>query len=263
MRNIAHVVVVIPAHNEADRLGPLLESLCRARTRLPRAVTSRVVVVADSCVDRTAEVAHRHLDTRRDSVEVVEAESVGRARRLGTEAALDGCGDLRRVWLANTDADTVVPITWLTAQVQLADCGYDAVAGTVALLEDADWSPTVAERFERAYRWPQATRHPHIHGCNLGVRASSYLEVGGWADQRTAEDGDLWRRLTARTRVLSSAENRVFTSARIEGRAPAGFAGHLISLGDHTGSCDLDDGDVLVADRQPATRKLPVDPSLT
>ena len=35
------------------------------------------------------------------------------------------------MWIANTDADTVVPPTWLTTQLRWADSGHDVVIGTV------------------------------------------------------------------------------------------------------------------------------------
>lgn len=230
VNDIAHVVVVIPAHDEAARLGRLLASMSLARRRVSEKVSTSCVVVADACTDRTAEVARCFLTGGQDVLEEVEVRSVGRARQRGVASAIEGHEDLRRVWIANTDADTVVPDNWLTAQLRLANSGYDAVAGTVTLLEDDDWCPTVAARFEHAYRWPPGTPHPHIHGCNLGVRASTYLEVGGWSERCSAEDGDLWRRLKTHARVLSSAESRVATSARMHGRAPDGFAGHLVSL---------------------------------
>ena len=245
MNGIDHVLVVIPAHNEAARLARLLDSLAVARAYLGSSVSSTCVVVADSCTDETVEVARGRLDQREDLVERIRANSVGEARKRGTELGLVGCDDLRRVWVANTDADTVVPSDWLAAQVRLADEGYDAIAGTVTLLADDDWCPTVAARFERAYRWPAGTQHPHIHGCNLGVRASSYVEVGGWSSVPSAEDGDLWRRLAAHARVLSSAENRVATSARSQGRAPDGFAGHLTSLNGPSPTCEHLPSDLL------------------
>lgn len=255
---ISHVVIVIPARNEAARLNRLLDSLTLARADLPASILSRCVVMADSCTDRTAEVARNRLDVGSDLVEVIEAGSVGRARRCGAELGLIGCTDLRRVWIANTDADTVVPSTWLTVQVGLANRGYDAVAGTVTLLDDEDWCPVVAGRFERAYRWPRGTQHPHIHGCNLGVRASSYVKAGGWSEHQSAEDGDLWRRLKSTARVLSSTESRVATSARSEGRAPDGFAGHITSLSDPGPACGHALIDGALADRPP----LIADPSL-
>ena len=30
--------------------------------------------------------------------------------------------------------------------------------------------------------------HPHVHGANLGIRGSTYLDVGGWANRPAHED---------------------------------------------------------------------------
>jgi hypothetical protein len=74
-------------------------------------------------------------------------------------------------------------------------------------------------------------REPQANDPNskfMGVRADRYLDIGGWADLKTAEDHDLWGRLK-RTGVclLSSARLQVITSGRRVGRAPSGFAGAL------------------------------------
>jgi dolichol-phosphate mannosyltransferase len=47
------VGVVVPAHNEAERLGRILPTL-------PYDLVDLVVVIADGCTDATAEVARRH-----------------------------------------------------------------------------------------------------------------------------------------------------------------------------------------------------------
>ena len=70
--------------------------------------------------------------------------------------------------------------------------------------------------------------------ATVGVRSKASprrgVEGGGGSERCPAEDGDLWGRRKTHARVLSSAESRVATSARMHGRAPAGFAGHLVSL---------------------------------
>jgi hypothetical protein len=60
------------------------------------------------------------------------------------------------------------------------------------------------------------------------VRADRYVDVGGWADLKTAEDHDLWGRLRRTgALLLSSSSLQVITSGRRVGRAPSGFAGAL------------------------------------
>lgn len=71
--------------------------------------------------------------------------------------------DLAAIWLATTDADTVVPPGWLRRQVGHADQGWDVVLGTVSV---ADWSehpPHVQAAFAARYE-SGARPHPHVHG---------------------------------------------------------------------------------------------------
>lgn len=92
-------------------------------------------MVADACSDRTAEAA------RRGGASVVEisARSAGAARAAGARYVLRWTGQLdpADVWLATTDADTLVPPRWLRQQERYASQGWDAVAGTIRV---ADWS---------------------------------------------------------------------------------------------------------------------------
>jgi cellulose synthase/poly-beta-1,6-N-acetylglucosamine synthase-like glycosyltransferase len=58
------VVVVIPAHNEAARIGEALESLA-AQTR----IADEVIVIADRCVDQTGPIAVAHDATLRTTID--------------------------------------------------------------------------------------------------------------------------------------------------------------------------------------------------
>jgi hypothetical protein len=70
--------------------------------------------------------------------------------------------------------------------------------------------------------------HPHVHGANIGIRASAYLAAGGFRALATAEDHDLLAAVTRIGRpVLRAADITVQTSARRQARAPHGF-GHLL-----------------------------------
>lgn len=125
----AAVAVVVPAHNEEDRIGACLRSVRRAAARVaPLPVVT--VVAADACTDATAVVAAR----AGAHVVRLEHRSVGAARAAGTAHALHLlAGGGRPVWLAMTDADTTVPDTWLTDQIDWARQGHDVVLGTIRL----------------------------------------------------------------------------------------------------------------------------------
>jgi hypothetical protein len=132
------------------------------------------------------------------------------------------------VWLATTDADTLVPPGWLGQHLRHAAAGWDAVVGTVAVTDWTEHPPGLPPLFHQQYRTGPGT-HPHVHGANLGFRASVYLAAGGFPPSRTAEDHALVESLTAAGhRILRTTEISVQTSARRQARAPRGFS-HLLS----------------------------------
>ncbi len=223
-----HIAIVIPARDEEELLPRCLRSVQSARRLLPPHITSDLIVVADQSTDGTFEIARNFLQG--DGI-VVEAElgCVGAVRALGARLALERYHGARdRCWLANTDADCQVPATWLEAHLGLANTGFAAVAGIIAVDSFAEHESFVSERFRLMYLIHPDGTHPHVHGANLGVRADAYLQAGGWQGLSTAEDHDLWRRLKSRRhKQVSDASLCVLTSGRRVGRAPLGFAGAL------------------------------------
>lgn len=224
-----HVLVVVPANDEEQLLPRCLEALERAAERLAdRAQRCLVVVVADACADRTARRARRLLG-RRGLVVEVAVRNVGLARAVGVRHGLRRMGGVpaERVWLANTDADTVVPHSWLRRQLGWANRGVAGVAGAVRVDSFAEHPPGVAERFTAGYA-VGPVHHPHVHGANLGVRADAYLAVSGWPGAARSEDHGLWDRLRAEGwPVVSDSGLWVTTSGRRDGRARGGFADTL------------------------------------
>jgi len=224
---IRSVGVIVPAHNEQDLLPVCLASLRRAARAL-RGLPVILVVVADACQDRTAEVAQAGGAT----VVTVAARNVGVARAAGVREVLrQACPlDPADIWLATTDADSVVPAPWLLRQARYAGQGWDAVAGTIQVADWSGYQPGTRTRFTGRYG-DGAGPHAHVHGANLGFRASAYLAAGGFAAVTTAEDHALVAALTARgSRVLHTRDLPVVTSARRQGRAPHGFSGYLAEL---------------------------------
>ncbi len=202
------VAVVIPARNEAELIARCLASIG----------DQRVIVVADRCVDDTAVIARGH------GAEVIEIDeaTVGLARAIGCEAALR---DPAVSWLACTDADSVVPPNWIAEQLRLAAAGVDVVVGTV----HPDFDDLTGQQI-RAWHdtHPPGAANGHVHGANLGLRASAYRAVGGFAPVSEHEDNDLVARLaSAGFTVAPTAAIEVMTSGRTFGRTPGGYARYL------------------------------------
>lgn len=221
------VGVVVPAHNEQELLPACLTSLRRAARAL-HGTQVLMVVVADACRDRTAGVARRG----GAAVVTVAARSVGAARAAGAREVLQRARHLdpADVWLATTDADTIVPPCWLREHVRHGNQGWDAVAGTVRVADWSGYRPGVRSLFRARYGTGTGP-HAHVHGANLGFRAAAYLRAGGFPDLPTGEDRALVAALTASGgRVRRTRGLTVVTSARREARAPHGFSDYLVEL---------------------------------
>ncbi len=222
---IRHIAVLVPARDEELLLPRCLASVLAACEQVPAVITTDIVVVSDSSEDRTHELATEMLGGAGMAVNC-HAACVGSARRKAAEVALDRyAGESGAVWLANTDADCVVPAGWLLHQLAAAEAGCCGVAGIVDVDSFAEHDAGVARRFRETYLIHPDGTHPHVHGANLGVRADAYLRAGGWGALPTAEDHDLWRRLGHMGAALvADAGLRVVTSGRRAARAPGGFA---------------------------------------
>jgi cellulose synthase/poly-beta-1,6-N-acetylglucosamine synthase-like glycosyltransferase len=223
------VGVVIPAQNEQDTIVACIGSILESHRHCLHGEKLWIVVVADACTDHTARMARDALGTWGQVVEC-NVRSPGTARRLGVEAVLHRHAQHShdRLWLANTDADTLVPSDWLPRHLDFARDGEAGLAGIVELEHFSADSLKVAALFQDSYKIESDGTHSHVHGANFGVRADAYLDVGGWSRVTVAEDHCLWGRLkSAGWRLRSSASSVVITSARLQGRACGGFADTL------------------------------------
>jgi len=119
---------VIPAHNEAKRLGGTLERIRRYAERHDFSV--EVMVVSDASVDGTPDLA-RAFDPGQMTLNVLASttsKGKGRTVRRGMLAA-------RGQILLMTDADLATPIEDLDKLLIWLDEGYDVVIGSRALPE--------------------------------------------------------------------------------------------------------------------------------
>ncbi|MEW1943592.1 glycosyltransferase [Pseudarthrobacter sp. NPDC080037] len=239
---IGQLAVVIPAHNEEQHLERALTAVRaaveRASFHLP-GVDVQVVVVLDSCTDRSPSIAGGFAAGNPAwAVLPVGFRSVGRSRRAGVDAALakagralrtaGAAGPMGAVWVANSDADSCVHEDWLVRQLDLAAKGADLVLGTVQPDGQGMHHQLVA-RWHARHAWIED--HPHVYGANLGVRASSYLAAGGFPAVEFDEDRALVDRLrSSGAAIVATDTTRVLTSGRTAGRAPRGFAAYLLGL---------------------------------
>ena len=195
-------------------------------------VQAVLVVVLDRCADDT----HSALTGRPVMTVTSTAGCVGAARATGVRAGLARWPDIPadQMWIASTDADSSVDPSWLQHQVALADAGADLALGTVRLAQGSVPAP-LASAWTATYT--TADDHHHVHGANLGVRASVYLRAGGFLPVSVDEDVLLAHAVAAdpAAMVVRTAAAPVTTSGRRVGRAPDGFAAYLGALDEQAG----------------------------
>lgn len=233
--------VVVPAHDEQDLIGDCVAGIRRASAHPALSgIRVHLVLVLDACRDATGARAAAALAGAGSSLGAtilsVSVSNVGRARALGFDRAAALCGEIdpEAVWLATTDADSVVPAEWLAHHLHLRRRGADGCAGTVVVDSWREHPASTRRAFDAQYQ-PDGRLgfgHPHVHGTNLGLSLAAYLLAGGFSPLVTGEDHALWRALVeAGRRLVATPEAPVTTSGRRHGRSPAGFAGTLGRLG--------------------------------
>jgi glycosyltransferase involved in cell wall biosynthesis len=209
--------ILIPAHNEEDLIEECIRAALRAgcHERL-EGETVLVLVVLDSCTDRSSAIVERypvHSLT-------IEARNVGQARAAGARFLLE-----RGVrWISCSDADSRVAKDWLVAQLALE---ADAVCGTVTVDQ---WNVAFDEAAQIRYHQGYQARdgHRHIHGANLGISAEAYERAGGFEPLACDEDVQLVRQLErCGANIAWSHRPQVLTSARLDSRARGGFGDFL------------------------------------
>ena len=225
------VAVVIPARDEEELLPACLDAVDVAVAALRAehpGIRARVFVVLDACRDGSAEVVALRPEV---TAAHTQARCVGVARATGVEAAADwaeasGAGSL---WIANTDADSVVPRHWLVGQVRLAAEGRGLVVGTVHPRPGDLSDEALAAWWERH---STADGHEHVHGANLGFTLDAYRSIGGFAPLPAHEDVELVEAMrSAGIDHVATGAVPVTTSGRRAARAPNGFARYLDGLG--------------------------------
>src|SRR5680860_658338 len=106
------IAIIIPARNEAERIGACLRAL---NGQLASRV--RIILVLNNTDDETHEIALETASSLSLDVKILECvltseEGVGSARRIGCDYAIGHLPQLR--YLLTTDADCVAAPDWVS-----------------------------------------------------------------------------------------------------------------------------------------------------
>lgn len=230
-------VVVIPAHDEEERIGRCLAALAAQVEVEPQEF--EIVVVLDACTDNTAVVVDATRAGPAIHVVAGPGQGAGPARATGMDV---GCARLESLGrcdglLASTDADSTVAPDWIARQLEAIAAGAEAIGGEVILDPDeaAALPPSVLAGREadlaartRAAAARGPAEHAHFSGASLGVTPRAYRQAGGMAWMAALEDQELEDRLhAAGVQIHRLRPVSVVTAARTEGRAERGLARDL------------------------------------
>lgn len=239
------IAVTIPAKNEEEGLPGCLAAIDVAAARYSG--STMVVVVANDCDDRTVQVLEqarlRHARLVWTSVSLLPGfQHAGWARRFALDAAADLLPAGEDILMC-TDADTEVDQHWVARNADYLAGGADAVAGRALTRRDdrralgdmasarlnmlgryytvADYLRT-ARDLDAVERWP---RHYYEGGASIALTKAMYLRIGRAPTPTVGEDRALFGRVrSCGGSVRHPIDVRVFTSCRLNGRAPGGMA---------------------------------------
>ncbi|WP_324753272.1 glycosyltransferase [Roseovarius sp. Pro17] len=236
------VAVIIPARNEAERIGACLAAFAGQRSR------ATVILVVNNTTDATAEIARAAAE--RDNVDLKvlicvlgPTDGVGAARRIGCDYALRHMLQLR--YLMTTDADCIVAPDWIARNVQHLETA-DVVCGRVELIESEKGIlsgmnhalatnegryRTLVQRLYARYAAGSAQlggTHGEAAGASIVFNKAAYLAVGGFEPAGCGEDRQFVRALrSSGYQVLHADDVIVHASCRLAGRAVGGMSDAL------------------------------------
>lgn len=177
--------VVIPAFNEEKQIGACLASLAAQKTSIPY----EIIVVDNASTDNTAAVVKEYMSALQIRVIPEPYKSRGAARAAGFAAAE---GDV----ICSTDADTIIPSTWIQTIAHLfEDENIGVISGTCYV---SDSSPVVNYGFTQLqplfmHVYRLLFGQYWLTGSNFAIRKSIYSKSGGfkreWGEQEDVELG--------------------------------------------------------------------------
>lgn len=234
------IVVTIPVKNEEAQIGVCLQSLCNQTTQL-----DRLVLLLNNCTDATADICHQ-FHGRIRGIEIHDITlngplaSAGEARRRALKLA---SGNGQEAILLTTDADAILPPTWVEQNIREIAAGADAVCGMAEIhAQDAAMIPRALHEDDRRETfllsildemmsilapdafdpWP---RHSQESGASIAVRSSALYFAGGPPRVKFGEDRALIEQLRLiDARVRHAPDILVHVSGRLDGRAAGGMA---------------------------------------
>ena len=185
--------IIIPAKNEADHIGPCIDSI--HKNPQDGGVSWEIIVVDNGSEDATVALAR----SRRATVYIKPDMSISALRNFGASVA---GGHI----LAFMDADCTVAEDWLGAALRHADEeGLACFGSPPGIPENHTW---VQSTWYQVRQKEEGISHvPWLESMNMFVPKDLFMRVGGFNEALvTCEDVDLSYRLSRHGRILSDTD---------------------------------------------------------
>jgi poly-beta-1,6-N-acetyl-D-glucosamine synthase len=181
------VSILVPARNEAARIGPCLEAL-KGLAYPPKKL--EIIVLDDASEDETRACVTQHLSDSPFPWRILSSPKAGKKAALSLGVA-EAHGEI----ILTTDADSIVSENWVQAMVSAFHPNTQAVTGPVKMSFDNG----LFQRFQALESAglialgaaATALGRPHLaNGANLAYRREAFLAVGGYAGLEHIASGD-------------------------------------------------------------------------
>ena len=208
--------VIVPAYNEAARIGATLRALAAQTDR-----DYALVVVDNGSDDGTGRIVGDFAASAPFPVHLIAEpeQGIGYAVDTGFRYAIDHGARL----LARTDADCIPRPGWVAAARAALDGGAGMACGRIAARRDEEglagraafrclvWTATAFGRLRPAHRRRHGYLAPYrMHaGNNMAITTALYVAVGGMPRQRSQTDRDFLNRVRRHTAAI--AQSRAMT----------------------------------------------------
>jgi cellulose synthase/poly-beta-1,6-N-acetylglucosamine synthase-like glycosyltransferase len=209
------ISVIIPARNEENNIGQLLEAL--QRQIYPAALTE-IIVVDDHSTDQTPNIVRQFLDVK--LIQVTE-ENINSYKKKAIET---GIAAATGEFIVTTDADCIPPKEWLQTIVAFkkekgsvfiaAPVVFDCNSSVVQLFQAMDFMILQGITGASVYK----NIHSMCNGANLAYERKAFYEVNGFAGVDHIASGDdmllmhkIWKQHPDRVHYLKSKDAIVAT----------------------------------------------------
>ncbi len=208
--NNLRVSVVIPVYNEGEYLTTCLDSLMKQSVK-----ADEIIIVDNNSTDDTVVIAQQY------PVKIIREKKQGI-----TSARNRGFNEARYEIIARTDADTILPPTWIkrikkafTDEKLVGISGPASFYDLPAIFKRTWQTKTASIKFIRSYNTivKQILRHNCLFGPNLAIRKTAWNKIKNSVcmdDTKVHEDLDLAIHLSPLGKIKFLKTLTVSTSVR-------------------------------------------------